>query len=98
MTPDMNDRLEKLRELVGNQGKGDMRRMNFGYSPYMRGIYNGLEMALSTMEDREPVYKLADTRLTFEEGQGNHDTVSVSGPPEKETQGREAQSGEAGED
>ncbi|MBD8004548.1 hypothetical protein [Bacillus norwichensis] len=32
---------------------------NTQHDPYMTGIYNGLEMALATMEQREPVLKEA---------------------------------------
>jgi hypothetical protein len=30
---------------------------NWNYSPYMRGLFNGLELALAIMEDRKPSYK-----------------------------------------
>lgn len=26
--------------------------------PYMRGLYNGIELVLSSLEERDPVYKL----------------------------------------
>ena len=46
---------------------GDLRHMrvvqgttgNWDYDPYMHGLYNGLEFALSIMEKREPVFKAA---------------------------------------
>lgn len=30
---------------------------NWNYSPYMRGLFNGLELAMAILEDREPSYK-----------------------------------------
>ena len=30
---------------------------NWNYDPYMHGLYNGLEMALAIMENREPVFR-----------------------------------------
>lgn len=48
---------------------------NWNYDAYMHGLYNGLEMALSAIEDREPIFRdapeewLADlpkTKLTVE--------------------------------
>ena len=45
--------LEKLKEVHQVQGYGG----NWTYSEYMWGMYNGLELALSIFEDREPNYK-----------------------------------------
>lgn len=42
--------LKQITEVQGNKG-------NFDYSEYMWGMYNGMELALAIMEDREPVYK-----------------------------------------
>lgn len=50
--------LEKLRDVTKIQGSSG----NWDVDEYMRGIYNGLELALSIMEDREPVYKDAPPR------------------------------------
>lgn len=44
------ERLKELRDLQGEPG-------NWNYDPYMQGLYNGLELALSIFEDREPEYK-----------------------------------------
>ena len=30
---------------------------NWNYDDYMRGLYNGIEFALSVLENREPEYK-----------------------------------------
>jgi len=32
---------------------------NWDYSPYMLGLFNGLEFALAVLEDREPEYREA---------------------------------------
>lgn len=45
--------IDALREIVKTQSSPG----NWNYSEYMRGLFNGLELALATMEDREPVYK-----------------------------------------
>lgn len=48
------DAVLKLKELRDIQGK----KGNYDYDEYMRGLYNGLELALSLMEgEREPQYK-----------------------------------------
>jgi hypothetical protein len=48
------DAVLKLRNLRDIQGK----KGNHDYDEYMRGLYNGLELALSLFEDeREPQYK-----------------------------------------
>lgn len=47
--------IEQLRELVNVQGKSG----NWNYDPYMHGMYNGMELALATLENREPTYKEA---------------------------------------
>lgn len=45
--------LEQLKELLKIQGYDG----NWNYSEYMWGLYNGLELALATLEEREPVFK-----------------------------------------
>jgi len=45
--------LNKARDTQGTKG-------NFDYSEYMRGMYNGLELASAIMEGRDPGYKEAD--------------------------------------
>lgn len=49
----MQDQIDQLKRLVEVQGS----RGNCDYSEYMWGMYNGMELALAVMEDREPVYK-----------------------------------------
>ena len=51
------DKLEALRELHHQQGQNG----NWDYDQYMMGLYNGLELALSIMENREPKYKEENT-------------------------------------
>lgn len=51
----MNNQIEMLREAVKIQGYDG----NWNFDPYMMGMYNGLEYALSLFENREPVYKSA---------------------------------------
>lgn len=43
-------RTQKVREMVAIQSQDG----NWDYSPYMYGMYNGLELALATMEARDP--------------------------------------------
>lgn len=42
-----------LRDVLKVQGYNG----NWNYDPYMLGLYNGLEMALSIMEKRQPYFK-----------------------------------------
>lgn len=44
------DDLKNVRDIQGYNG-------NWNYDEYMWGVYNGLELALAIMENREPVYK-----------------------------------------
>lgn len=50
-----DDKLERLKNAHEVQGI----RGNWNYDEYMFGLYNGLELALSILEDREPKYKKA---------------------------------------
>lgn len=44
---------EQMQKLLDTQGmKG-----NWDYDPYMQGMYNGMELAMCVLENREPVYK-----------------------------------------
>lgn len=47
------DALGALKDLANIQGQNG----NWNYDPYMFGLYNGLELAIATMENREPDYK-----------------------------------------
>ena len=45
-----HDDVRAVRDQQGHDG-------NWDYSPYMRGLYNGLECALAIMEGRDPEYR-----------------------------------------
>lgn len=54
-------RLQELRDVHAIQGTHG----NWNDHPYMLGMFNGLELALAIMEDREPQYREApDTWLS----------------------------------
>ena len=48
--------LTKVADVKNQQGQPG----NWDYDDYMRGLYNGIELAQSIMEEREPVYKSKD--------------------------------------
>ena len=48
----MEDRLEKLREIVKTQ----CSEGNWNYDGYMHGMANGLLLALAILEDEEPEF------------------------------------------
>lgn len=48
----------KLQQLLEIQG----RHGNWNYSSYMRGLYNGMEVILASIEHRDPQYKDAPDR------------------------------------
>ena len=45
--------IEKLKEVHHQQAQNG----TWDYDPYMLGLYNGLELALAIMENREPLYR-----------------------------------------
>lgn len=47
------EELVKLRNLVSIQGQ----KGNWDYNEYMLGLYNGMELMLAVIEEREPIYK-----------------------------------------
>lgn len=47
--------LHDLRQMVTTQGSNG----NWNYDPYMQGMFNGMELMLATIEDREPDFKKA---------------------------------------
>lgn len=55
---------EKLRQLVEVQGQHG----TWNFSPYMLGMYNGMELMLAVVEDREPVYKETPESYLWEIG------------------------------
>ena len=51
----MRTALESLKELHAIQGNDG----NWNYDSYSQGLYNGMELAIATLEDREPLFKEA---------------------------------------
>ncbi|WP_167568558.1 AsmA family protein [Brevibacillus migulae] len=51
--PGFAKRMQDARELINIQGENG----NWNYDHYMHGIYNGMEMILSTIEGREPNFR-----------------------------------------
>ncbi len=49
----MEEKLNNLNEILKIQGLSG----NWNTSEYMRGLYNGLELASCILEEREPNYK-----------------------------------------
>lgn len=56
---------------------------NWNYSPYMHGMYNGLEFALSMIEGRPPEFKDAPDVW----GQDTPDNYELSSESDKENDG-----------
>lgn len=55
--------IDAIKELLAIQGaKG-----NWDYSEYMLGMYNGIELALSIAENRDPVYREQPTQWRKDE-------------------------------
>jgi len=46
----LTDSVREMRDVQGADG-------NWNYDPYMHGLYNGLEFAVSLLEQREPKFK-----------------------------------------
>ena len=51
--PLTDERVSLVREMRDVQGYDG----NWNYDPYMQGLYNGLEFAVSLLEKREPVFR-----------------------------------------
>ena len=49
----MNEKIIKIKELMKVQGQDG----NWNHDPYMHGLYNGMELSMAIMEDREPAYR-----------------------------------------
>ena len=47
------DKMSIVNDLLRVQGIDG----NWNYDPYMQGMYNGMEVVISLLEDREPVFK-----------------------------------------
>jgi len=51
--------LEDLRDIQGQHG-------TWNFDSYMLGLYNGLELALATMQERDPEYRVAPNKWLVE--------------------------------
>ena len=51
--PEVDERIKSVRHMRDVQGYDG----NWNYDPYMQGLYNGIEFALSLLEVREPQFK-----------------------------------------
>ncbi|MEC1351682.1 hypothetical protein [Bacillus licheniformis] len=73
----MNEQtLRAMREMVKIQGSDG----NWNYDEYMRGMYNGMELMLSVIENREPVYKEAPgTEINYKLCPGRPDITIQAG-------------------
>lgn len=60
----MKRQIDNLKNMVDVQGTDG----NWNYDPYMQGLYNGLEFALSIMEKREPKFKSAPDKWLADNG------------------------------
>lgn len=47
------EQLRNLKDMVEVQGRDG----NWNYSPYMRGLFNGMEFMLALVEKREPKFR-----------------------------------------
>jgi hypothetical protein len=66
--------LEKIQNLVEIQGWDG----NWNYDSYMHGMYNGMELLLSILEDREPVFKKAPPRFICDKEKETGEPISTS--------------------
>jgi hypothetical protein len=55
-------RIKDLHSIQGADG-------NWDFDPYMYGLYNGIEMCLSIVEDREPEFKDAPKKWRSKEAE-----------------------------
>jgi len=49
----VEERLDKMQEMMQIQGS----KGNWDHDEYMRGMYNGMELMMAVLEDRDPAYK-----------------------------------------
>lgn len=64
--------LEDLRNMVATQGDNG----NWNYTPYMLGMFNGMELMLAIVEDREPDFKKAPDEWLSDKHMGEHNGSS----------------------
>ena len=58
----MGKEIKELQELVKVQGMNG----TWNYDPYMQGMFNGMELMLAVLEDREPQFRSAPPRWLCE--------------------------------
>jgi formyltetrahydrofolate synthetase len=63
MNKDFQEKLQDLAELLRVQEKA----ITVNSDPYMQGLYNGLELAMSVMEERDPNFKVVMLKEGAEE-------------------------------
>ena len=71
-----NDKMGAINDLLRIQGYNG----NWNYDPYMQGMYNGMEVVIAILEDREPVFKSAPEKWLV-----NHNDGIVSGVSSEST-------------
>jgi len=49
----MNKKIESMKQILEVQGSSG----NWNYDNYMLGIFNGMELMMATLEDREPLFR-----------------------------------------
>ena len=49
----MKDKIESLKQSLEIQGNNG----NWNYDNYMLGMFNGMELMMATLEEREPFYR-----------------------------------------
>lgn len=49
----LENKIKDIKEVRGIQGE----KGNYDYDDYMLGLYNGIELSLAILEDREPIYR-----------------------------------------
>ena len=57
----MIEDVKQMRDVQGMDG-------NWNFDPYMHGLYNGLEFAVSILENREPAFKDAPEKWLADHG------------------------------
>jgi hypothetical protein len=60
----MNKLIDDVRNMVDAQGQNGC----WNFDPYMHGLYNGLEFALSILEKREPKFRDAPEKWLADNG------------------------------
>jgi hypothetical protein len=58
----MTDKIKMIKDLLEVQGRDG----TWNYDGYMHGMYNALELSVSILEDREPVFREAPEQWIVE--------------------------------